>query len=67
MLGKGEDDHTFVWKQLIKELKSHKESYTRLYRKKENFDAIYECLTPCISGSTPEEKMDNLIANSYNK
>ncbi|XP_050878838.1 uncharacterized protein LOC127082655 [Lathyrus oleraceus] len=56
LLGKGEDNHTPVLHQLIHELKTHKESYTRLYRKKENFDAIYETFVPCISGPTLKEK-----------
>lgn len=46
LLNKGEDNHTFVHHQLIHELRTHKESYTRFYRKKENFDAIYETKIP---------------------
>lgn len=34
LLGKEEDNHTPVRHQLIQELRTHKESYTRLYGKK---------------------------------
>ncbi|XP_050902470.1 uncharacterized protein LOC127113951 [Lathyrus oleraceus] len=56
LLSKEEDNHTLVHHQLIQELKTHKESYTRLYKKKENFDEIYESLVLCLSGPTLEEK-----------
>lgn len=53
---KGEEDHTLVCHQLIKKVKGHKESYTRLYGTKQNYDAIYEYLISCISGPTLEDK-----------
>lgn len=55
LLGKGEDRHTLVRHQLIQELKTHKESYPRLYKKKENSDNVYESLVRCLKGLTPEE------------
>lgn len=56
LLGKEEESHTFFRQQLIKELKVHKKSYIMLYEKNKYFDAIYESLILCVSGSTPEEK-----------
>lgn len=73
LLGKGEEDHTLVHHQLIKELKGHKESYTRLYGTKINYDAIYESLVSCMGGPVPEDKwtrfreMSYLIENAYEK
>ena len=73
LLGKGEDSQTLIRHQLIQELKTHKESYTRLYGKKEKFDAVYESLVPCLSGLVPEEKwtcfpeMGHLIACAYDR
>lgn len=54
--GKGEENHRFVCQYLIKELKKHKESYTKLYGGKEYFDEIHESLIPFVSGPTPEAK-----------
>ncbi|XP_050918616.1 uncharacterized protein LOC127136054 [Lathyrus oleraceus] len=73
LLGKGEDNQTLVHHQLIQELMTHKESYTQLYRKKENFDEVYESLVLCLSGPVPEEKwmcfseMGHLIACPYDR
>lgn len=73
LLGKGEDIHTLVRHQLIHELMTHKESYTRLYGKKEIFDAIYESLVLCLSGPASEAKWTrfpeicHLIAYAYDK
>ncbi|XP_050895711.1 uncharacterized protein LOC127102382 [Lathyrus oleraceus] len=71
LLGKGEDNHTLVRHQLIQELRTHKESYTRFYGKREKFDEVYESLVPCLSGPTLEAKWmrfpdtDHLIACVY--
>ena len=73
LLGKGEDSHALVRHQLIQELKTHKESYTRLYGKKEKFDTVYESLVPCLSGPAPVSKWmtfpetGHLIACAYDK
>lgn len=73
MLGKGDEDHTIVHQQLIKEFKGNKETYTRLYGSKQNYDTIYESLIPCINGPAPEDKwmccheMGHLIASAYEK
>lgn len=48
---KGEDNHTLILHQLVHELRTHKESYTRLYRKKENSKSIYESLVDGLSPS----------------
>lgn len=53
---KGENNHTCILHKLIQELRTHKESYTRLYGKKENFDKVYESLVPCLRGPAPETK-----------
>lgn len=44
LLSKGEVNHTLVCHQLIYELRTHKESYTQFYGKKEIFDAIHSFL-----------------------
>ena len=73
LLSKGEDNHAFVYHQLIQELRNHKESYAQLYGKKENFDEVYESLVPCLIGPTPEAKLmcfleiGCLIACAYDK
>ncbi|XP_058755427.1 uncharacterized protein LOC131628605 [Vicia villosa] len=73
LLSEGEGDHTLVRHQLIQYWRGHKESYTRLYEKKETFDTFYESLVPCISGPTPENKwmcfyeMENFIENVYDR
>ncbi|XP_050908119.1 uncharacterized protein LOC127121716 [Lathyrus oleraceus] len=73
LLGKGEDRHTLVRHQLIQELKTHKESYPWLYKKKENSGNVYESLVPCLRGPTPEEKwmhfsdMGHLIACAHDR
>lgn len=73
LLGKGEYNHTLVHDQLIQELMTHKESYTRLYRKKEKFYKIYESLVPCLSGTEPGAKwmhflnMGRLITCMYDR
>lgn len=73
MLDKGEEDNTLVRHQLIQELRVHKESYTRLYEKKENFNTIYESLVHCISRPKSKDKwihfpeMGHLIANVYDR
>lgn len=73
MLGKGEDDHTFVRKKLLKELKAQKESYTMLYRKIEYFNSIHAYLILCVSGHAPEGKwmcfsyIGHLIKSAYNR
>ncbi|XP_050918866.1 uncharacterized protein LOC127136332 [Lathyrus oleraceus] len=70
LLGKGEDNHTLSAIN-FHDFRTHKKSYTRLYKKKENFDAIYESLIPCFSGPTPEvkwmrfPKIGHLIACAY--
>ncbi|XP_058756378.1 uncharacterized protein LOC131629606 [Vicia villosa] len=46
LLGNREDSHTLFRHQLIKELKTHKESYTRLYGGEVKFEAINEALVP---------------------
>ena len=49
----------------------HRESYTSLYGKKENYNAIRNALIPYVSGPTPFEKwmcflkMRYLIASAY--
>lgn len=48
LLGKGEENYTLVRQQLIKEFKTHKESYAKLYEKKEHFDIIHEYLIPSV-------------------
>ncbi|XP_058779086.1 uncharacterized protein LOC131653062 [Vicia villosa] len=48
LLGNGEDSHTFLRHQLIKEFKTHKESYTRLYGEEVKFEAINEALVPWL-------------------
>lgn len=73
LLGKGEDNHTLFCHQLIQELRTHKEPYTRLYGKKEHCDEVYESLVPCLSGPVPEtkwtrlSKMGHLIACVYDR
>lgn len=40
-LGKGKKNHTLFHQHFVKELKSHKESYTMLYKKKEHIESAY--------------------------
>lgn len=71
LLSKWEDN--LVRHKLIHKSRTRKESYTRLYGKKEKYDAIYESFVPCIGGPTPEEKwtrfpeISHLIACGYDK
>ncbi|XP_050887186.1 uncharacterized protein LOC127092367 [Lathyrus oleraceus] len=73
LLGKGEDSHTLVFHQLIQELRTHKELYTRLYGKKEHFDEVYKYIVPCLSGPDPNTKwtrfleMDRIISYAYDR
>lgn len=52
---------------------THMNSYIKLYKTKENYDAIFNALVHCVSGSTPFEKlmsfpeMRHLIASSYDR
>ncbi|XP_058751582.1 uncharacterized protein LOC131624671 [Vicia villosa] len=50
LLGNGEDSHTLVRHQLIQELKTHKDSYTRLYGEEIKFEAVYKYLVPWSNG-----------------
>ena len=71
-LGKGDENHTLVCQQLIKELKERNESHTTLCREKEHFDAIRVSLIHRVIDLELKEKwicysqMDHLIANVYN-
>lgn len=56
LLGKREEDHQFVRHHLIQEMTRHRESYTELYRNKENYDTLLNALVPCLSGRTPFDK-----------
>lgn len=73
LLFKGEDDYQFVHRHLIQEMKTHRESYTKLYGNKPNYDTILNALVPCLTGPTPFEKwmhfpeMGHLIASAYNR
>lgn len=40
-------------RHLIQEMTTHRESYTKIYENKENFDTIHNALVPCLSGPTP--------------
>lgn len=53
LLGKGQNDYQFVHCHLIHKMMVDRESYTKLYRNKENYDAILNAFVPCLSGPTP--------------
>lgn len=71
-LGREEDNHTLVCQQ-IKELKTHKKSYTTLYLKKKHFNSIHESHIPCVSGLAAKKtwtclpEMGHLIASAYSR
>lgn len=72
LLCKGEENNTLVFQYLIKELKAHKEGYTRLYKKREQYYVIHYTLIPCVNGPGPENKwmhflkMAHLIISVHN-
>ncbi|XP_058726526.1 uncharacterized protein LOC131597883 [Vicia villosa] len=53
LLGNGEDSHTLVHHQLIQELKTHKEAYTRLYGEEVNIEVVNEALNPWMGAYAP--------------
>ncbi|XP_058755968.1 uncharacterized protein LOC131629189 [Vicia villosa] len=73
LLGNGEDSHTLVRHQLIQELKTHKDSYMRLYEEEIKFEAVNEALVPWLGAYTSVSKwmrfpkMGHLIANAYDR
>ncbi|XP_058783287.1 uncharacterized protein LOC131657963 [Vicia villosa] len=73
LLGNGEYSHTLVRHQLIQELKTHKESYMRLYGEEFKFEAVNEALVPWLGAYAPVSKwmrfpeMGHLIACAYNR
>ncbi|XP_058775308.1 uncharacterized protein LOC131649568 [Vicia villosa] len=73
LLGKGEKNNFLVCKTLLKELMLHREFYTMLYKKKENFDTFQDDLNPCVCGPALFSKwmcfpeIGYLIASAYDR
>lgn len=56
LLGKGDEDHQVARNHLIHQMTTHKESYTKLYGNKVNYNTILNALVPRLSGSTTSDK-----------
>src|SRR4051812_44256319 len=73
LLGKGEENHTLVRRELLSELTSHRDIYARLYENQENFEKLYDSLVPSLIGIDPVSKwmsfpdMGHLIASAYDR
>ncbi|XP_058727480.1 uncharacterized protein LOC131598969 [Vicia villosa] len=71
LLGKGENNHTLVRRELIMELTSYRDIYDRLYENQEKFTKIHDSLVPSLTGIAPVSKwmsfpdMGHLIASEY--
>ncbi|XP_058779128.1 uncharacterized protein LOC131653097 [Vicia villosa] len=71
LLGKGENNHTLVRRELIAELTSYRDIYGRLYENQEKFAKIHDSLVPSLTGIAPVLKwmsfpdMGHLIASAY--
>src|SRR4051812_1550452 len=71
LLGKGENNHTLVRRELIAELTSYRDIYGRLYENQEKFAKIHDALVPSLTGIAPVSKwmsfpeMGHLIASAY--
>ncbi|XP_058752311.1 uncharacterized protein LOC131625468 [Vicia villosa] len=70
---KGDDDYQFVCFHLIQKIRTHRESYIKLYLNKANYNAILNVLVPCFSGTAPFDKwmrlpkMRHLITSAYDR
>src|SRR4051812_4069210 len=73
LLGKGEENHTLIRRELILELISHRDIYVRLYENLENFEKLHDSLVPSLCSIAPVSKwmsfldMGHLIANAYDR
>ncbi|XP_058776389.1 uncharacterized protein LOC131650704 [Vicia villosa] len=73
LLGNGEDGHALVRHQLIQELKTHKDSYSRSYGEEAKFEAVNGALVPwldayvLVSKWTRFPEMRHLIACPYDR
>ncbi|XP_058742268.1 uncharacterized protein LOC131614726 [Vicia villosa] len=71
LFGNGEESHMLVRHELLQELKTHKEAYTRLYGDDIKFEAVNEALVPWMGAYAPVSKwmrfpyMRHLIACAY--
>ncbi|XP_058756514.1 uncharacterized protein LOC131629756 [Vicia villosa] len=73
LIGNGEDSHTLVSHQFIQELKTHKDSYTRLYGEEVKSEKVHEAIVPLLDAYAPVSKwmrfpeMEHFIACIYDR